>query len=338
METLLSINQNIAEAYISLQSTTSLVLKGTLSTFECSTKLSEPINISVNQTVSPILSIIPTDTCACNASNFSFSYKIDSYGQNYSTKWYVNGSNVAQDAAIFNPSNLQPGDKVWVTHTSSLKCVQPATTTSRKVEIRKCTNALLKQITIGNSCSFLPIFNPNIFEYYVFFFEVDTEIPKIEGIPVSSDASVSITMPSTLSGKAILTVTAEDQSYTKTYTINIHHPKYEQEYPILTSAKMKDQQTIELIFNIPINEFSVLFDDFSINTSTSCSVVRTTVDKNQKTRLLLDLNTTLPEGLPVYLNYMPGLMSDIYNRLLAGFTMHPCKTQADKTADIHIEC
>lgn len=116
------------------------------------------------------------------------------------------------------------------------------------LNIEKSSNAYLSEINIDGLS--LDNFNYNDFSYDVVLPLGTTNVPIISALSEDEDAHISINNPTSLPGKATITVTAPDNSTTNVYAINYN-------------IKLNDNPFLENIYinNLLLNDFQ--YDNFT---------------------------------------------------------------------------
>lgn len=126
------------------------------------TATSNTINVTVNSTVIPTVSIASNATAICSGSSITFNATSVNGGITPSYQWQVNGLNSGTNSNIFTSSTLTNASIVKVILTSSLACAVPQTATSNtiNVTVNSTVNpiasftATATNICIGNSITF----------------------------------------------------------------------------------------------------------------------------------------------------------------------------------------
>ncbi|MBL7889341.1 MAG: PKD domain-containing protein, partial [Bacteroidia bacterium] len=93
------------------------------------------VNITVNASVTPSVSIVSTGTTICAGDAVTFTATPTNGGTTPSYQWQVNGANAGTNSTTFTSSTLANGDVVTVIMTSSDACASPATATSNSITI-----------------------------------------------------------------------------------------------------------------------------------------------------------------------------------------------------------
>ncbi len=98
------------------------------------TATSNAINITIQATVTPSVTISASTTTPCNGTAVTFTATPSGGGTAPSYQWQVNGSNAGTNSATFS-SILNSGDVVTVIMTSNSPCASPTTATSNPITI-----------------------------------------------------------------------------------------------------------------------------------------------------------------------------------------------------------
>jgi gliding motility-associated-like protein len=99
------------------------------------TATSDAITVTVNGTLSPLVSISTPDTTICSGTSVTFTAIPTNGGSNPMYQWKVNGSNIGAPTTsnTYTTSSLLNNDKVSCILTSDALCVSPATATSDEI-------------------------------------------------------------------------------------------------------------------------------------------------------------------------------------------------------------
>ncbi len=97
---------------------------------------STPINMVVNPTTAPSISIASSASTICSGTNVQFSATPINAGSSPSYQWKLNGINVGSNSPIFNSSLLNNGDSVKCTIISSGTCATPNNATSNTIALQ----------------------------------------------------------------------------------------------------------------------------------------------------------------------------------------------------------
>lgn len=96
---------------------------------------SNAITMTVNSSVTPLVSIAASSTTICLGDPVTFTATATNGGSSPSYQWQVNGSNAGTNSATFTSSSLSNGDVVTVTLTSNAPCASPTTAGSNTISI-----------------------------------------------------------------------------------------------------------------------------------------------------------------------------------------------------------
>jgi hypothetical protein len=96
---------------------------------------SNQIKMTVNDILTPSVSISSSTTTICPGNSVNFSATPINGGSNPNYQWKVNNLNVGTDSATYSTTSLNDGDIVTVELTSNAICVSPTKTTSNSITI-----------------------------------------------------------------------------------------------------------------------------------------------------------------------------------------------------------
>lgn len=97
------------------------------------TATSEAIITTVNENLTPEVTISASDSDICEGENITFTATPVNGGPSPSYQWKINGNNVGSNSSTFSSSTLQNGQKVTVIMTSNATCLAASTATSNEI-------------------------------------------------------------------------------------------------------------------------------------------------------------------------------------------------------------
>ncbi len=99
------------------------------------TATSNAVNMTVDPTVTPSVSIAATSTAICSGTSVTFTATPANGGSAPAYQWKKNGSNVGTNSTTYTDNTLANGDVITVELTSNATCVTSATATSNAINM-----------------------------------------------------------------------------------------------------------------------------------------------------------------------------------------------------------
>jgi hypothetical protein len=128
-----------------------VVMTTSLTCVTQATATSNPVTMTVNPAVVPLVSIVASATTICAGTNVTFT-ATPTNGGTPSYQWKLNGANVGTNSATYQNGALVNNDVVTVVMTSTATCASPSTATSNAVSMT-VTSPVVPTVSITASAT-----------------------------------------------------------------------------------------------------------------------------------------------------------------------------------------